>query len=245
MLSWGLILHLEICKKWRAPISALQRAQIFFCQPDSAPLEGASQWTGVWSSKSNTSDPEDQSVGLDQHKPQWLVSGDLSGYVDANNRITTSPANAADTVKMATLGLSVEVAESGVVVPTETILDQSNSGIGKYAYWVSDDGVKARVNLNNPYADGSLADSEYYTAATAQQGDPSAAKASDSSRPYLADPANTSLWKDAVSDFDRVIEYKTLPLVGATGSADMVSREFYHDLRFIPRACFPMLKTEV
>lgn len=204
------------------------RADILLA-PNSTPLTGAGQWTGVWSSKSNTSDAFDQSVGLDQHQPQWLVSGDISNFVDANNRLTSSPANAANTIKMATLGSSVEVAESEVVVPTETILGESDSGIGKYAYWVSDDGVKARVNLNNPYADSSLTDSDYYSAATAQQGDPSAAKASDSSRPYLADPSNTSLWKNPTSGLDRVVGYKTLPLVGATGSADMVSRQFYHD----------------
>lgn len=97
-------------------------------------------WTGVW----HTQPQADASDPFDQGNPRWLVStSDPSALdpvtgiplaVDSVGLVSGTPSSSAPRV-------SVE----RVPVPTHL-----NTLSGHYAYWVSDEGLKAAVNLTRP-----------------------------------------------------------------------------------------------
>lgn len=103
------------------------------------------QWTGVW----------DSSLPVNQGFLGWLVSG------NQNTNITNAsePLPSANTITLVGTG-SVETTDSDGnptqnEVDAELVSIQSSDGLdtGAYAYWIGDEGIKARINLSDPYAE--------------------------------------------------------------------------------------------
>ena len=202
------------------------RADILLAPGLSGPT-GQERWTGVWSSKANTSDPLDVTDGLQAHQPKWLVSGQNP---DAYSAVV------GDTADLATAGKSVidksaPTADETVKAPKVAILGANDSVVGHYAYWVSDEGIKARVNLADPHLESSDRDALYYRNAMAQVADPTAV--SNSAGVQLL-TGTSSRWKDETQDPDKISSLKNIPMfleddLPSGTDLDGVNREFFHD----------------
>lgn len=96
-------------------------------------------WVGVWNSTGANASATPLTSG-----PRWLVSG-------AQDTTTPDPANPPGGLFNITSG---DNANPGVGVPLQNIVTRKGAGTaatsGRYAYWVSDEGAKARVNLTPP-----------------------------------------------------------------------------------------------
>ncbi len=119
-------------------------------------------WTGVWDVS-----------GRDSHAPfaepaltGWLVSG-----VDTGGNPLTPGSDVQDPVFLLGEG-SVDDPDQRVQVgKVEIEGHDTGSATGHYAYWVSDEGVKAKVNLSDPHRDAPSGDSaqKRYSLLTAQR----------------------------------------------------------------------------
>ncbi|HSH96056.1 MAG TPA: hypothetical protein VK968_18055, partial [Roseimicrobium sp.] len=141
-------------------------------------------------------------------------------------------------------GSATDLAQNYVVAPLVDIQVQANlvpglsgstaTSIGRYAYWVGDEGVKARVNLRDSYLQQTTAADQTayqaYSFITAQR---SAAELVN------YDSANTLQLTDypapsASSAVDRVYSSSQLPFLGGTTGAQTnlrsASRSRFHDL---------------
>jgi Tfp pilus assembly protein PilX len=107
-----------------------------------------SKWTGVW----DTTTPATA--------PGWLVSG-AAPDVTADD-LPALGANQATATHVRLVGseaVNTAVAGNEIVVPLEELRSSTVPGlggtdtlIGRFGYWVGDEGVKARANLNDPFA---------------------------------------------------------------------------------------------
>ncbi len=104
-------------------------------------------WTGVWRS--------DDDLG----PVDWLVSwpAGADGAATIPSVTDPLPANANDLVELVGAGSAVE----SVRVPKIRVAGENASSIGHFAYWVGDEGVKAKVNLTNPYRNDDTDSSTY------------------------------------------------------------------------------------
>ena len=237
----GAMVALGDLQRYTGPDQRVTARSDILLAPGDPDIAGQSRWTGVWSSiditsTSNLSPEEERALelaeadGLEDHKPRWLVSGNDSGAtaLDPNVQLAVETAN------LATLGGSVtnKINEDDTVkAPKVEILGDNNSPVGHYAYWVSDEGVKARVNMADPHLDNADPEAEYYRTAMAQVADPTAV--SDSDGVQLLTGTN-SRWKDGSGDPAKISSLKNIPmfLEDDLGGVDLnnVSREFFHDL---------------
>lgn len=95
-------------------------------------------WTGVWHSMPS-------GPGYDSTQwPVWLVSGEED--LSLNNPAEALDVAAADVVEM------LPAVASAPAVLAKTMDIDSPSGTGRYAYWVGDEGTKAKFNKLDPYA---------------------------------------------------------------------------------------------
>jgi Tfp pilus assembly protein PilX len=119
------------------------------------------KWTGVWDTRTaNLNDP-----------PVWLVSQASPAAADLPKNNTAAPTLAANVsssttavrlvgAKSADISASIPAnAGNEVVVPLQNIQADNIPGlaagpatVGRFGYWVGDEGVKARINLTDPYA---------------------------------------------------------------------------------------------
>lgn len=187
--------------------------------------QGQAHWTGVWSSKLDQSgnplnDATDVLVGLDNNNVQWLVSGENP---DVNNV-------AADRVALATEDVSVNRPEETVQAPRVEIRDAENFLSGYYAYWVSDDGVKARVNMDSPYQGASADNLRYYDASIAQFADPSVTVDEDGNRRFSpGNSAAVSLWRNESTPVVSVADNESISLLTEDNDKADLQREFFHE----------------
>ncbi|MEM0964949.1 MAG: hypothetical protein AAGJ81_02195 [Verrucomicrobiota bacterium] len=197
--------------------------------PDNSPFSGTGRWTGVWSSKSNTNDPDDQNDGLDENRVSWLVSGDISEFTSSQNgKITGGTANGDDMITLATREISVSSNDDEVVVPTVEIPATGQGSSGRYGFWVSDDGLKARVNLDRISNFASDSEAPFYDIALAQQADASVSRTSSGSRPFSPNQ-DISLWKEDDSLVSKVTVFNSLRYLDQTNAGAGVERDFFHD----------------
>ena len=121
---------------------------------------GSRYWTGVWKNSNSTT----QGVDIYSKTPsptfvQWLVSGNEGNGPailpsDSNYSANTSGAvtdikKAVVLVGKSTVGSSTDSIENHVVVPLIQVIDKDPSKpVGRYGWWVGDEGVKAKINIS-------------------------------------------------------------------------------------------------
>lgn len=109
---------------------------------------GNSLWTGVWKTASNQD--LDTAGGMREwsyrsEKPKWLVSAPVGTTPDPKVALTGT-----NTVTMAKYRQAdgSDATVKAYLVP----VGKGTPSNGDYAYWVSDEGVKAKANITNPWA---------------------------------------------------------------------------------------------
>ena len=237
----GAMVALGDLQRYTGPDQRVTARADILLEPGISGIAGQSRWTGVWSSKEITNDPLDTVDGLDGRQPRWLISGnETSGLIiepetSLSDDITTS---------LATIGGSVINKSSAnqndtVKVPKVEILGDNNAPAGHYAYWVSDEGVKARVNMADPFLNATNTDEEYYfRTAMAQVADPKAVTKSNGERLLMED--TDSWWKNGTQDPGKISSLKNISMfleddftsktrAELAEDPDVVNREFFHD----------------
>ncbi|WPJ94905.1 hypothetical protein SH580_15855 [Coraliomargarita algicola] len=118
-------------------------------------------WTGVWDSQ----DPSPAAARSDhtlrrayqatngEAKPPplaWLASG-----IDGSSPANIDPTNPNIPSDRQVLMLSAEttISTPPVIVGKKSITSNSGGANGSYAWWVGDEGVKARINVSDPFRD--------------------------------------------------------------------------------------------
>lgn len=229
----GAMIALGDLQRYTGPDQRITARSDVLIAPGVTPLAGQGRWTGVWSSKTDLLDAVDALDVMNNHQPVWLVSG---ATPDAS-----VPLDAAKSVDLARLGNSVNDksavnADDTVRVEAEEILGTSSTS-GHYAYWVSDEGVKARVNLEDPYRNSADPSANYYRLAVPQQGDATAVSDSDGAQPLAT---SVSLWKASDSRAGRIASVKNIPqfLSALLPSTDLedVPRDYFHDFSVSSRS---------
>jgi hypothetical protein len=242
----GAMVALGDLQRYTGPDQRVTARSDILLAPDDPDIAGQSRWTGVWSSiditsTSNLSPEEERALelaeadGLDDHKPRWMVSGNdlITVSLDPSAPLPALPATV-ETADLTTLGGSVpdktEYEGDTVKAPKVEILGENNAPAGHYAYWVSDEGVKARVNMADPFLDSDTfnpndpySDEAYYRTAMAQVADPTAVSNSNGDQ-LLA--GTSSRWKDGNEDLGKISSLKNIPIF--TEDA-LPSDEFFHD----------------
>lgn len=111
---------------------------------------GRNHYTLVYNNAPNPSGltPFEQGIA-----PEVLVSGDLN-LADLQIPINSNTANAAQLVGDNTVNLSTDE----VYAPLVDITDLNGGVSARYAYWIADEGIKAKVNIYDALGDGSDSD---------------------------------------------------------------------------------------
>ncbi len=142
------------------------RAEILDSTPATTNVDGVNQpyWTGVWRTGNasldiaNSGTPQRQtSFNATSTSPTqaekaasavWLVSGTNTVSPVTFNDTTASSRNATAVVIARRLGAQ----SANVTVPLVAIRPSGNTSttVGSYGFWVSDEGIKAKVNLSDP-----------------------------------------------------------------------------------------------
>ena len=233
----GAMIALGDLQRYTGPDQRVTARSDILLAPGASGIAGQSRWTGVWSSKD--SDPDkvgyqfdqlDKDAGLadgsnpPKHKARWLVSG--NGSDPKASTLNPNVGVTGETIELATTRGSVTNKSNQndtVEAPKVEILGENNALAGHYAYWVSDEGVKARVNMADPHLKSSDTDEEYYRTAIAQVADPTAV--TNSNGDQLLTYTN-SRWKDESEDPGKISSLKNIPIF--TEGA-LPSDEFFHD----------------
>ena len=230
----GAMIALGDLQRYTGPDQRITARSDILLPPGQSGPAGQQRWTGVWSSKETTNDPLDTADGLGGRQPKWLVSG--IGNDPNASTLDPNVAFPGETADLATLGASVidktNINEDDTVkAPKVEILAEDNLPSGHYAFWVSDEGVKARVNMADPHLDSADPEAAYYRTAMAQVADPTVVSNSKGIQ-LLA--GTSSRWKDETQDPEKISSLKNIPmfleddLPSGTG-LDGVNREFFHD----------------
>lgn len=219
--------------------------------------EGSLAWTGVWSSNAEYNNPAAVKVTVPDYReyrpdaiapiyskdltlgltpglagiplPKWLVSGDLgprASLNDANSVVLVSVDNALTSGDPTTR-------QKIVRAPLEEIAASPNSPGGQYAYWIGDEGVKARINKSSPYLD-MAGDKAYYEVNLAQAADPSALlnRFTMGSPLFLPRSSAYSKWKSGKPAADSIFNRNALSfLAEVSGDAahKKIQDEYFHD----------------
>ena len=212
--------------------------------------EGSNKWTGVWSSNDTYYDPDDPTdednqdrIRVTERAPRhyrpdptapifrfdtelglvplagrapnakWLVSGDNPQPTD---RLTDANSVALVSVDPDLIRRRPELNQGVVRAP----LSQISSSDGQYAYWVGDEGLKARINRVSPYVGaGDDRARANYEASLAQVADPSVlVNDLRMEQPlFIQDRTNVSKWKREDTSFDKFFGRQSLPLMTKFG----------------------------
>ncbi len=130
---------------------------------------GTRFWTGVWKN-SNTTNPGSE-IFTKTPSPnivQWLVSGSDASSTgptilpSGGNYTVGSSGNVSDSTKAVVLAgentVGTGATDRYVVAPVLGLIDRTTSKPkGRYAWWVGDEGVKAKINMAKTLDDGSYA----------------------------------------------------------------------------------------
>ncbi|MEC8332489.1 MAG: hypothetical protein VXZ83_00005 [Verrucomicrobiota bacterium] len=237
----GAMVALGDLQRYTGPDQRVTARSDILLAPDASGIAGQSRWTGVWSSKETANDALDTADGLGGRKPRWLVSG--NGSDPNTSALNPNLGVTGETIELATLGVSVidkgNINQDDTVkAPKVEILGENNFPSGHYAYWVSDEGVKARVNKMDLHLYSSDSDAEYYRTAMAQAADPKAVTKFNGER--LLMEGTDSWWKDRTQDPGKISSLKNISMFlekdftsmtrkELADDPDVVYREFFHD----------------
>ncbi len=156
-------------------------------------------WTGVWG----------VSTGADGYPRttlrQWLVSGFERTHTGSPTDVAATAPDFEEPVEL--LGGSAPVEAGKVDIVTDGVVT------GRYAYWIGDEGVKAKVNLSAAAGDEAL--SPRYFGLNAMSG-----------LDWLA--SNTG------GDIEKVLSYPTFKVLAGSAQEDSV-RQRFHDLTYYSR----------
>lgn len=216
-------------------------------------------WTGVWDALPTDIDPDDGVPAATTHansdadtgKPlAWLVSGNENdGTALTPTAAVAVPAVGNDNVwllrKVAghdlsntedyPTDLSVRLANSAITVPVAQVPGLDASGpavrVGSYAWWVGDEGVKAKVNMNDPYRSAAAGGTE---AAWRIEAGP---------RPdlgLLSHDEFSAVFTGTTAAFEasraKVLSYEQVALLDAalvSGEGNKQTAGYYHDLTVV------------
>ena len=206
-------------------------------------------WTGVWDARPPSAATPTHAVAPASNAPMaWLVSGNESNGIalipsakavalpeqDANNVWLLRKAMGKDLSDTETHpeDLSVRLAKSPITVPASQVPGADATGpdvrVGAYAWWVGDEGIKAKINLTDPYRTAASTDAE------------SAWRRGAAPRPDLQLLAKTEFsgaFTGTTMAFEtvraRLLSYEQLPLLDAalaTSTTVEQASRYYHDL---------------
>jgi hypothetical protein len=116
------------------------RAELLDQDPSTLVIEGVQNpyWTGVWT----LIDPDDaRTVEFDR----WLVSGDPT----TNEQVTAPETAPVDGIELVS-DRSTDGSGSSVTAALVPV-DVGGAGAGRFAYWIGDEGVKAKLSSAEPY----------------------------------------------------------------------------------------------
>ncbi len=142
-------------------------------------------WTGVWQNKGNISATPGTTTYTSSFI-QWLVSGEDGTVFNSTSVLNRTadqlkPNPDVDGNPVSVVWRGSAAAADTVAVPTSTIEDSNGATVGRFGWWVGDEGVKARLNL---------VDTESDKAAAPESG---AAADTPAGRRRLAMPARTGI----------------------------------------------------
>lgn len=230
----GAMLALGDLQRYTGPDQRVTARSDILVEAGTMPLLGQGRWTGVWSSRSDMNDA-DNLDGLSGRRPRWLVSGESP---DAETAVNTS-----EVVRLATVGGSIQDKSSAsiddsVEVAVETIPGQSDTVSGRFAYWVSDEGVKARLDLADPYLSEGTVDESYYRRAIPQVADPTSVTNFEGEQPLAT---SASLWKTPESNIEKISSIENIamflkPALPERSTSAGIKREFFHDFSVSSRS---------
>ncbi len=168
------------------------------------------RWTGVWNS-------------TDTSAPVWLASGAGAGVDSAAPAIGDLPADGVELV--GANSTDTAVAGNRVVVAREPVGETANP-LGHLAYWVGDEGVKARVDLVDPYQGTTLQEELHMRVTSGQRAAIEKVK--------RGGPASSSLGTDYPANnagLARVLSLAQLPFVLPTSASDLTAanKARFHD----------------
>ncbi|WOO41544.1 hypothetical protein [Rubellicoccus peritrichatus] len=115
-------------------------------------------WTGVYSSNSPAANWNSTMTMAEKFNEAtaWLISGN-DGLAPGDANFLT-PDQAIQAGQSATL-VSASTSDDAVEAPKQNVV-KDDVTIGNYAYWIGDEGIKAKFNLQNPYANASSTTAE-------------------------------------------------------------------------------------
>jgi hypothetical protein len=128
------------------------RAEILDSKPDTPVVDDVKQmhWTGVWKTGDKPAEAQ-RTASMGSNRAQtarWLVSNPQPGSqipLDPTGYTATSNGNSADGVVIAK-GLGAD--QANVTVPLVEVSSATSAKPGsRYAYWISDEGLKAKADL--------------------------------------------------------------------------------------------------
>lgn len=126
--------------------------------PDTDDGVNQPHWTGVWDSRSpllreagNRSPDRTETIEALEREAAWLVSGFARD--DAAPRLRPTTAIEDGTTWVTLVGTDASPARHRVAVPRVPVTNAGGGpGVnGSYAYWVGDEGIKAKFNLADPF----------------------------------------------------------------------------------------------
>jgi hypothetical protein len=197
------------------------------------------KWTGVWNTNAITPVPE------------WLVSTTTPAAATGTAEVTTAfpPSGTvtlvgSNTVDTSTPGNAVNAETQPIIATGIPGLDPSTAAtVGRFAYWVGDEGVKAKVSLADPWETPSeltldattpattLTQAKAYHFINAQRVgiEGVGADAADSSKLAGAYPATNATFKELLP---KVLSLSQLAMANPAGQAALTSTQKvrFHDL---------------
>ncbi|CAM3021280.1 hypothetical protein [Rariglobus hedericola] len=203
-------------------------------------------WTGIWDTRTATNGVQ---MG-------WLVSGTATtGPTGVTNALSAATGNSLVDLAAANSTGDTTVSANWVRVETEPVKIKGAPGfdpttevqIGNYAYWVGDEGVKAKVSLTDPWENpsdeiknatgASNANAAAYRFLGAQrtgvEGVGKNAADDHVGSAYPFDPTvNPTVYQAFKATLPNVLSTRQLPLANTAGATDLSSaiRFRFHDL---------------
>ena len=179
------------------------------------------RWTGVWD------------VTTASPAPVWLVSTADATQPSGASSVTTALSSAdtvelvgANTIDASVAGERVRVERQAITSETAPGLGGTDHTVGHIAWWVGDEGVKAKVSLRDPWAaSGATAEQQGYRLRVAQRMGIERVDAASGAALDSAYPANA----EAIA---KVFDLRQLPMIDSAGSGALTTaaKNRFHDL---------------